>query len=325
MYKLPQAPSEREREADRLLLEFAVKKCALTLSKDEILSLADRTLTEIFNQEVDAIVAKYCGKKDVPSSGNAPSASPAKKREPPATPAPSAPPAGSRDAPAQRHAGKAGQVAEKQKKKKAFLWGDLLFYGVLIALLVGVVLLAGNGKQGPRSFAGFTVQTVLTSSMESVFPKGSLVISRYTDPDTLEIGDDITFMASQDTTISHRIIGIVENYADTGQRAFKTQGVMNAAPDSELVPAVNVVGKVVFHSYAAGKAVDFVKSYWPLLLFFLVVLAVLIRVLRYIYGKEDGGRPAAANGPDQKTQKRNRRGKHPLPANSAIQMQGGQP
>ena len=147
--------------------------------------------------------------------------------------------------------------------------------------------------------------------MESEFPKGSLVISRYIDPNTLQIGDDITFMASETTTISHRIIGIVEDYADTGQRAFQTQGVMNASPDSELVPAVNVVGKVIFHSYALGRAVDFVKSYWPLLLFFLVILAVLIRVLRYIYGKSDG----SSDGTDsskQKKQKQKRRGKHPL-------------
>lgn len=327
MYNLPQTPSERERESDKLFLEFAVKKCALTLSKDEILSLANRTLSRIFDQDVDAILAEYCEKKDSQPILHAPAASrieeQVKEPEPSILPAPSGPPAKSRRAHAQKRAGKAVQNTEKQKKKKSFLWGDLLFYGVLTVLIVGVVLLAGNSQQGPRSFAGFTVQTVLTSSMESVFPKGSLVVSRYTDPDTLEIGDDITFMASEDTTISHRIIGIVENYADTGQRAFKTQGVMNAAPDSELVPAVNVVGKVVFHSHAAGKAVDFVKSYWPLLLFFLVILAVLIRVLRYIYSKEDD--KSGASNPEQKNQKRKRQKKHPFPAKSNIQMQGGQP
>lgn len=144
----------------------------------------------------------------------------------------------------------------------------MLFYGVLIVLIVGTVILTGSGEQGPRSFAGFTAQTVLTSSMEDVYPKGALVISRRTDPSSLEIGDDITFMTSETTTVTHRIIGIVENYADTGQRAFQTQGVMNQTPDSQLVPAVNVVGKVVFHSLAAGKAVDFLKGSWPLLLFF---------------------------------------------------------
>lgn len=156
----------------------------------------------------------------------------------------------------------------------------------MIALIIGVAVLAKGSERGPRSFAGFTAQTVLTSSMESVIPKGSLVISRYTDPNTLAIGDDITFMTNETTTVTHRIIGITEKYGDTGQRAFQTQGVMNSSPDSQLVPAVNVVGKVVFHSLTAGKIAAFLESYWPLLLFFIVILAVLTRVLRYIYRKD---------------------------------------
>ena len=71
---------------------------------------------------------------------------------------------------------------------------------------------------------------------EDVYPKGAPVVSRRTDPSTLEIGDDITFMTGETTTVTHRIIGIVENYADTGQRAFQTQSVMNRTPDSQLVP-----------------------------------------------------------------------------------------
>ena len=47
--------------------------------------------------------------------------------------------------------------------------------------------------------------------------------------------------------IRDRIVGIIENYENTGQRAFTTQGIMNAQPDKQPVPAVNVVGKVVFH------------------------------------------------------------------------------
>ena len=302
-----QTADEHTRASDRLFLEFAIKKCSLTLSREEILSETERLLNKISDEKVEDILTEYQERR----AGTAAAAESPSSEE-------SALSGRSRDAPkaevaaAEVKAPEAGKaVSEKQKKKKKSFWGDLLFYGVLIALIIGVAVLAKGSAQGPRSFAGFTAQTVLTSSMESVIPKGSLVISRYTDPNTLQIGDDITFMASETTTISHRIIGIVENYADTGQRAFQTQGVMNAAPDSELVPAVNVVGKVVFHSYVLGRAVDFVKSYWPLLLFFLAILAVLIRVLRYIYGKSDG----SSDGTDsskQKKQKQKRRGKHPL-------------
>lgn len=276
---------ENMRTSDMLFLEYAVKKCALTLSKEEILSRTEQILIEYTEQQVNEILLEYQSKADALQAAVTTDPSPPSEEEPKDDT--SSLSARSRDAPAEMPLAQSEHNREKPKKKKS-LFGDLLFYGVLIALIVGTVILTGNGEQGPRSFAGFTAQTVLTSSMEDVYPKGALVVSRRTDPNTLEIGDDITFMTSETTTITHRIIGIVENYADTGQRAFQTQGVMNQAPDSQLVPAVNVVGKVVFHSYAAGKVVNFLKSSWPLLLFFLVLLAVLVRVLRYIYRKDDG-------------------------------------
>ena len=115
-----------------------------------------------------------------------------------------------------------------------------------------------------------------------------------------EDGSPLELLTNETTTVTHRIIGITEKYGDTGQRAFQTQGVMNASPDSQLVPAANVVGKVVFHSLTAGKIAAFLESYWPLLLFFIIVIAVLIRVLKHIYRK-DGGRT------DKENQKRGKR------------------
>lgn len=269
----PQTADEHARETDKLFLEFAIKKCSLTLSREEILSQTERLLNEITDEKVEAILTEYReSKKDAMISQPAADEGTVSGR--------------SRDAPEPVPAETGEAALEKQQKKRKSFWGDLLFYAVLIALIIGVAVLAKGSERGPRSFAGFTAQTVLTSSMESVIPKGSLVISRYTDPNTLAIGDDITFMTNETTTVTHRIIGITEKYGDTGQRAFQTQGVMNSSPDSQLVPAANVVGKVVFHSLTAGKIAAFLESYWPLLLFFIVILAVLTRVLRYIYRKD---------------------------------------
>ena len=72
-----------------------------------------------------------------------------------------------------------------------------------------------------------------------------------------------------------------------------------------MSPAVNAVGKAVFHSLAAGKAVDFLKGSWPLLLFFLVLLAVLVRVLKYIYRKDDGQSGGTGKHNKPKSQKGN--------------------
>lgn len=193
--------------------------------------------------------------------------------------------------------------APRKSKVGAFI-GNVLFYGVMLALVVGVFVLRSGSGGAPVSFAGYTAQIVLTSSMEEVIPKGSLVISEQVDPSTLQIGDDITYLVSQTTTITHRIIGITERYEDTGQRGFQTQGVMNDAPDKELVPAGNVIGKVVFHSMALGQAANFVSNNWPILIFLLVLLIVFIKVMQRILRKD----PEGADETPQKQRKRvNRR------------------
>ena len=139
---------------------------------------------------------------------------------------------------------------QKTVRKKKHPWiGDLIFYILLFGMVIGALILKDIHKDIPKSIAGISIFTVLTSSMENEIPKGSLVVAKYMEPSELKIGDDITFMISETTTITHRIIGIVENYEQTGQRAFETKGTMNKDKDKLPVPAVNVIGKVVYHNY----------------------------------------------------------------------------
>lgn len=177
---------------------------------------------------------------------------------------------------------------EKRKKTKVKKWlGEIGFYGVLICLFFTLILVLGNGEGAPKSFAGFSAFTVLTGSMQDEIPQGSLVITKYTDPALLEVGDDITYMSGPTSTITHRIIAITEDFQETGQRAFKTQGIMNEAPDEALVPGANIVGKVIYHNLKLGQLASLIRRNWPLYVFLLVVLGVLIKVLQKILSKED--------------------------------------
>lgn len=175
----------------------------------------------------------------------------------------------------------------KSKKKKVALAGEIFFYTVLIGLILVAFLIRSGSSGRPISIAGYSAFTVLTSSMESEIPKGSLVITKSVKPDELVIGDDITYMSGPTSTITHRIIGITEKYLDTNERAFETKGIMNAEPDKKPVPAVNVVGKVVFHSEAFGKVAKFASDNWPFLLFVLIIVIALFTILKKVF-KEDG-------------------------------------
>lgn len=198
----------------------------------------------------------------------------------PAVPAFSADAPEGAPAPASEEPEPQGQPQEASKKKGRL--GDILFYGVLVLLVVGAFFLTGGTGSGPRMLAGYSAFTVTTGSMHDVLPQGSLIVTKQVDPETLQVGDDITYMANETASITHRIISIEEDYLDTGQPAFQTQGTMNAKPDSKLVPAANVVGKVVFCSYELGVAVGFIQGNWPLLLFLVIVAAALFAALRRI-------------------------------------------
>lgn len=184
----------------------------------------------------------------------------------------------------------------KPKKKRGALsiLGNVLFYVALIGLVAGAFLAkSGSGGQ-PTVIAGYSAFTVLSSSMEDTYPKGSLIITRSVDANELKIGDDITYMASATSSITHRIIGITENYLGTGARGFETQGTMNENPDKEPVAAANVVGQVIFCSVLLGQAATFVSANWPILLFFVVVLSALIAFLRWNFKREDEPQPDSA-------------------------------
>lgn len=186
---------------------------------------------------------------------------------------------------------KTGQkhLAPKKPSRKGRILrmvGNMVFYCMLVLVVVSALFIRATSNGAPRSLAGFTGMLVLTESMQSEIPKGSLVIAKATEPKMLQIGDDITYMANQTTTITHRIVGIIENYENTGQRAFQTQGIMNAQPDKKPVPAANVVGKVVFHNAVLGTIAGFIGEYWLFLLFVLAVMIGLAVILTRIYRKE---------------------------------------
>lgn len=137
-----------------------------------------------------------------------------------------------------------------------------------------MVFLIRGGKSGaPVSIKGVSIHRILTGSMEPELPQGSLIVTYRMDPQKLEIGDDITYMKDAETSITHKIVGIVEQYEETGERAFITQGITNSEPDKDPVPAVNVVGKVIFHSKFLEKLAWILSQTW----YFWILSGVLMK------------------------------------------------
>ena len=71
--------------------------------------------------------------------------------------------------------------------------------------------------------------------MQPNYPVGSLVYVKKTQPDTINIGDVITFYINENSLVTHRVVD-----KDIDKRTFETKGDANEVKDG---------GKVSFDSW----------------------------------------------------------------------------
>ena len=144
---------------------------------------------------------------------------------------------------------RAGQVGNdthvlqggKAKRRKRL--SNALFYLAIVLVVIAAFVFKGNSKDSFQ-FLGYSGFTVLTGSMQREIPQGSLVLTKEIDPSDIYVGDDLTYIRSDNAMVTHRVIGIIDNHEGTGKRGFQTQGLENLEPDPDIVIADNVIGKV---------------------------------------------------------------------------------
>ncbi len=190
--------------------------------------------------------------------------------------------------------GNSGESAHKSPKRSrgVRIFSNVIFYMVVFTLLILTVFMALAGGGGSRPILGYSFFSVLTESMQSEIPRGSLIIVRSVDAETIEIGDDITYRISDESTVTHRVISLFENYAESGERGFETQGIENASPDPNIVYESKVVGVVVFSIPGLGFFLTFIgQNIWILFASFGLFISAFF-VVRFLR-KKRGGREDA--------------------------------
>jgi len=122
------------------------------------------------------------------------------------------------------------------------------------------------------------VDALLSGSMEPQLKVGSLVVTRPVEPETIVVGDIITFRPTTvgESMISHRVIDVRRASA----LYFLTKGDANDNPDPFTVPARNLVGKICFHAPYWGYLTEFLKT--PIGFLFGMVIPGLIVITLYI-------------------------------------------
>lgn len=122
----------------------------------------------------------------------------------------------------------------ERKRPRKVLDFIFTFITVVIIIVSGVALIG--------QLAGFHLFSVESGSMTPAYPVDSLIIVKEVEPESIQPGDVITFVANADgMAVTHRVVS-----ADPVQQTFTTKGDANDVDDAAPVLWKNTVGKVVF-------------------------------------------------------------------------------
>ena len=134
----------------------------------------------------------------------------------------------------------------KQVKK---IW-DAVTTALVALVVVFAVFLMGS------RLVGLQVFNVISGSMEPTYSVGDLLYVKTVDPDSVKVGDPITFVLNEDLVVAtHRVVAV-----DSVNRQFTTKGDANDTEDAAPVHFNNLVGVPIFAIPLLGYVSAYIQS-----------------------------------------------------------------
>ena len=147
-------------------------------------------------------------------------------------------------------------------------------------------------KDEVPDFGGYLPMIVLTDSMYPDIKSGDLIICKTVDPESIEIGDVITFYDPAGnglSVVTHKVVDIVN---EDGKISFKTRGINNNADDRLLVPADKLIAEYTeIRIPSAGDFAMFMQSTAGLIICVVVPIVLLVgydMIRRRMYEQTQG-------------------------------------
>ena len=151
------------------------------------------------------------------------------------------------------------RVALHAKRERIMSKTIVKIWNWISGVLIGIVVLLAVALVGVR-LIGLKPYVVLSGSMRPTYEVGSLIYVKPVDYKTLEVGDPITYMLSQDTVVTHRIIEVLVDEEDPETRRYFTKGDANDVPDGTSVHYKNIIGKPVFSIPYLGYVSHYIQN-----------------------------------------------------------------
>jgi signal peptidase len=137
------------------------------------------------------------------------------------------------------------QIPKNVKK----IW-DTVTTVLVVLVVIFAVFLMGSRLMGMQVF------NVVSGSMEPTYSVGDLLYVKTVDPDSVKVGDPITFVLNEDLVVAtHRVVDI-----DGENRQFYTKGDANDTADAAPVHFNNLVGVPVFAIPLLGYVSAYIQS-----------------------------------------------------------------
>lgn len=181
----------------------------------------------------------------------------------------------------------------KEEKKTNKIFGvitTIIKIVCIIALILLISVLALQRFSNNKiAVGGYRIFNVATGSMVPKYQVGDVLIIKETDPNSLNIEDDITYLGKvgtfKDRVVTHQIIRIEET---VGGRIFHTKGIANDAEDPAIT-ADQIYGKVVYKCVLISVLTKLMNNLTAFYIIVFVPFALLIflQIKDYIADKKE--------------------------------------
>ncbi len=159
----------------------------------------------------------------------------------------------------------------------------MIFLGLLllvIVILVVFIVQTGTAGRVPTIF-GYQISVCLSNSMRPTIEQGSLIFTRYINPEEVREDDIIIFRDNSDVTAYtiHRVTMVNQ----AAGLSYTTKGDANETDDPVPVPAEMVIGK--FHAALpyAGYLFSFAQSILGMVLIYAAAILFIFNGLRGVF------------------------------------------
>jgi signal peptidase len=134
-------------------------------------------------------------------------------------------------------------------KKLRKIWDAVTTFLVVMIVIFALFLMGSR-------LVGLQVFNVISGSMEPTYSVGDLLYVKTVDPDSIKIGEPITFVLNEDLVVAtHRVVQV-----DAQNRVFITKGDANSTEDAAPVHFNNLIGVPVFAIPLLGYVSAYIQN-----------------------------------------------------------------